>query len=101
LILLKESHGPLAHLGHRRHRGARRPGRVDHADQPGSHGLHDEFLARFDAATRAAMIGDPAGDVLYGPMLDAKFAVRFEGLYYHPVIVDGVRPEDDMTRCAP
>ena len=40
--------------------------------------VHDEFLARFDAATRAAVIGDPAGDVLYGPMLDAKFAARFE-----------------------
>jgi alpha-ketoglutaric semialdehyde dehydrogenase len=96
--------------------------------------VHDEFLARFDAATRAAVIGDPTGDVLYGPMLDAKFAARFEeylgwiqpyhsvlgssaagrisdarpraafagdpaaGLYYHPVIVDGVRPEDDIFR---
>ena len=96
--------------------------------------VHDEFLARFDAATRTAVIGDPAGDVLYGPMLDAKFAARFEeylgwiqphhdvlgssatgrisdarpragfagdpaaGLYYHPVIVAGVRPEDDIFR---
>jgi acyl-CoA reductase-like NAD-dependent aldehyde dehydrogenase len=96
--------------------------------------VHDEFLARFDDATRAAVIGDPAGDVLYGPMLDAKFAARFEeylgwiqphhvvlgssatgrigdarpragfdgdpaaGLYYHPVIVDGVRPDDDIFR---
>jgi alpha-ketoglutaric semialdehyde dehydrogenase len=96
--------------------------------------VHEEFLARFDAATRAAVIGDPAGEVLYGPMLDAKFAARFEeylgwirphhavlgssgtgrisgaspragfagdpeaGLYYHPVIVDGVRAEDDIFR---
>ena len=94
--------------------------------------VHDEFLGRFDAATRAAVIGDPAGDVLYGPMLDQKFADRFEeylgwlqphhtvlgstatgrittaspragfagdpdaGLFYHPVIAAGVRPEDDI-----
>jgi alpha-ketoglutaric semialdehyde dehydrogenase len=92
--------------------------------------IHDEFLARFDAATRQAVIGDPAGDVLYGPMLDQKFADRFEqylgwiqphhtvlgstatgritaaspradfagdpdaGVFYHPVIVDGLRPDD-------
>jgi alpha-ketoglutaric semialdehyde dehydrogenase len=92
--------------------------------------IHDQFLARFDAAARHAVIGDPSGDVLYGPMLDRKFAERFEeylgwiqpyhtvlgstatgritaaspragfagdpaaGLYYHPVIVDGVRPDD-------
>jgi acyl-CoA reductase-like NAD-dependent aldehyde dehydrogenase len=94
--------------------------------------VHDEFLARFDAATRAAVIGDPARDVLCGPMLDARFAARFEeyvswiqphhtvlgssatgritaasprdgfagdpeaGIFYHPVIVDGVRPDDEI-----
>ncbi len=41
--------------------------------------VHDEFLARFDAATRAAPVGDPFADVLYGPMIDARFAERFEG----------------------
>ena len=92
--------------------------------------VHDDFLARFDAATRKAVIGDPSGDVLCGPMLDQKFADRFEeylgwiqpyhrvlgssatgritsasprpgfagdpdaGIFYHPVIVDGVRPDD-------
>jgi acyl-CoA reductase-like NAD-dependent aldehyde dehydrogenase len=92
--------------------------------------VHDDFLARFDAATRQAVVGNPSGDVLYGPMLDQKFAGRFEeflgwiqshhivlgstaigritaaspragfagdpaaGLFYHPVIVDGVRPGD-------
>jgi aldehyde dehydrogenase (NAD+) len=97
-------------------------------------GVHDEFLARFEAATRQAVIGDPAGDVLYGPMLDGRFAVRFEeflgwiqphhtvlgssatgritaaspragfagdpdaGIFYHPVIVDGVRPDDEIFR---
>jgi acyl-CoA reductase-like NAD-dependent aldehyde dehydrogenase len=40
--------------------------------------IHDEFLAQFAAATSAALVGDPAQDVLYGPMLDQKFATRFE-----------------------
>jgi alpha-ketoglutaric semialdehyde dehydrogenase len=92
--------------------------------------VHDDFVARFDAATRQAVVGDPAGDVLFGPMLDQRFADRFEeylgwiqphhrvlgspgtgritadrprpgfagdpaaGLFYHPVIVDGVREDD-------
>ena len=92
--------------------------------------VHAEFLSRFDAATRQAVVGDPSGDVLYGPMLDQKFAGQFEeylgwiqshhvvlgstaigritpasprpgfagdpaaGLFYHPVIVDDVRPGD-------
>ncbi len=29
--------------------------------------IHDDFLARFTAATEAAAIGDPTQDVLYGP----------------------------------
>jgi aldehyde dehydrogenase (NAD+) len=41
--------------------------------------VHDGFMARFDAATRSAAIGDPTRDVLYGPMIDARFADRFEG----------------------
>src|SRR5262245_30452493 len=92
--------------------------------------VHHEFVARFDAATAAARIGSPTEDVLYGPLLDEKFAVSYEsylgwigdhhrvlgstgvgrissdnpradfvgdpsrGLFYHPVIVDGVRPDD-------
>ena len=91
--------------------------------------VHDEFLRRFAAAVAEAPIGDPRGEVLYGPLLDHKFAERFEeyltwvephhtvvtaptgritpenprggftgenGLYYHPVIVDGVRPVDRL-----
>jgi len=92
--------------------------------------VHDEFLARFAEATAAARIGDPAEDVLYGPMLDEKFAAGYEkylgwiaphhrvlgptgritaqnprdgfvgdattGLFYHPVIVDGVRRGDEL-----
>jgi aldehyde dehydrogenase (NAD+) len=94
--------------------------------------VHDEFLVRFDRATSAAAVGDPFADVLYGPMLDSRFAERFEkylgwigpahkvlgstgigritaanpragfvgdpeaGLFYHPTIVDGVRPGDEI-----
>jgi len=39
---------------------------------------HDEFLARFSAAVEAAPVGDPTGNVLMGPLLDRKFADRFE-----------------------
>ena len=94
--------------------------------------VHEDFLARFDAASRAARVGDAFEDVLYGPMLDERFAQRYEsflgwikdhhrtygsdgigrittanprkgfvgdpeaGLFYHPVIVDGVRRDDDL-----
>ncbi len=96
--------------------------------------VHDEFVRRFDAATRAATVGDPAGEVLMGPLLAPHFATRYEeyldwigehhtvlgstgagritaanprqgfagdpgsGLYYHPVIVDGVRSDDELFR---
>jgi aldehyde dehydrogenase (NAD+) len=40
--------------------------------------VHDEFIAQFGAAVSAAAVGDPAQAVLYGPMLDQKFASRFE-----------------------
>ncbi|MGH8825019.1 MAG: aldehyde dehydrogenase family protein [Jiangellaceae bacterium] len=90
--------------------------------------LHDEFVARFTKAVESAAVGDPSGDVLMGPLLDQKFATRYEtflgwvqphhtvhgatgrigggnprhgfvgdpeaGLFYHPVVVDGVRPGD-------
>ncbi len=41
--------------------------------------IHDEFLRRFDEATRAARIGDPREDVLYGPMMNERFTERFVG----------------------
>ncbi len=90
--------------------------------------VHDDFLARFTKAVEESVVGEPSGEVLMGPLLDQKFADRFEeyltwvqphhtvygtrgritadspragfvgdpsaGLYYHPVIVDGVRPGD-------
>ena len=40
--------------------------------------IHDDFLARFDAAASAAPIGDPTQDVLYGPMINQRFADRFQ-----------------------
>jgi aldehyde dehydrogenase (NAD+) len=94
--------------------------------------VHSEFLSRYDAAVRAAAIGDPTGEVLYGPLMDHKSADVYErylgwiaphltvngssgtgritaanprdgfvgepqaGLFYHPVIVDGVRPDDEI-----
>jgi aldehyde dehydrogenase (NAD+) len=94
--------------------------------------VHDEFVARFSAAVEEALIGDPTQDVLYGPMMNEKFADRFEdwmglveghhrvrgsaatgritwenprpgfvgdpdaGLYYHPMIVDGVSVGDKL-----
>jgi len=39
--------------------------------------IHDEFLARFAAATEAAVVGDPMRDVLYGPMIHQRFLDRF------------------------
>jgi aldehyde dehydrogenase (NAD+) len=41
--------------------------------------VHDDFLARFKAAVEGAAIGDPAQDVLYGPMIHERFLQRFEG----------------------
>nr|BFE81164.1 hypothetical protein GCM10020093_037650 [Planobispora longispora] len=91
--------------------------------------VHDEFVARYTRAVADAAIGDPAGEVLCGPLLDHKFAERYEeylgwiephhtvvsgptgritadnprggfdgagGLYYHPVVVDGVRAGDRL-----
>jgi aldehyde dehydrogenase (NAD+) len=92
--------------------------------------LHDRFLERFTAAVTQARVGDPTQDVLMGPLLDAKFAERYDeyldwiqphhrvqgpvgrvtaenpragfigdpraGLFYHPAVVDGVRPDDRL-----
>lgn len=91
--------------------------------------VREEFLTRYTRAVADAVVGDPAGDVLCGPLLDERFAARFEeylgwiephhtvvsgptgritpdnprgsftgegGLYYHPVVVDGVRPGDRL-----
>jgi alpha-ketoglutaric semialdehyde dehydrogenase len=41
--------------------------------------VHDDFLDRFDKATQTAAVGDPFAEVLYGPMINRRFAERFEG----------------------
>ncbi|TCO44242.1 aldehyde dehydrogenase family protein [Actinocrispum wychmicini] len=92
--------------------------------------VHDEFVARFTAAVAGAKVGAPDEDVLFGPLLDEKFASNYDdtlgwiashhtvigatgritadnpragftgdpaaGLFYHPVIVDGVRRDDRL-----
>ncbi len=39
--------------------------------------VHDDFLARYAKAVAEAPIGDPTRDVLYGPMMNARFCDRF------------------------
>ncbi len=94
--------------------------------------VHEAFVSAFAEATELAAVGDPAQNVLYGPMLSPRFAERYEsyldwiepghrvlgssgtgritednprrgfvgspadGLFYHPVIVDGVGPDDQL-----
>ena len=41
--------------------------------------IHDDFLSRYAKAVEGAAVGDPMQDVLYGPMLNERFAERFEG----------------------
>ncbi|HET9249700.1 MAG TPA: aldehyde dehydrogenase family protein [Actinomycetota bacterium] len=41
--------------------------------------VHDEFLSRYADAVETAAIGDPFEDVLYGPMISARFCERFLG----------------------
>jgi aldehyde dehydrogenase (NAD+) len=43
----------------------------------------DEFLDRFSTAVEQAPVGDPTTDVLYGPMISAKFATNFERWLEH------------------
>lgn len=95
--------------------------------------VHDQFIERLLTRLVAAPIGDPVEPVLYGPLLDQKFADSFErhlkliqphhavggsshvgritkdaprdgfvgdpedGLYYHPVLVSGLRLEDELA----
>src|SRR3954468_2255123 len=40
--------------------------------------VHDEFLARLTRAVESAPVGDPARDVLYGPMIHERFLRKFE-----------------------
>jgi aldehyde dehydrogenase (NAD+) len=40
--------------------------------------VHDEFVTKLSERLSSAPIGDPFGDVLYGPMIHERFAERFE-----------------------
>ncbi|MGO9195810.1 MAG: aldehyde dehydrogenase family protein [Acidimicrobiales bacterium] len=40
--------------------------------------VHDEFLGKLVGRLETSAIGDPLKEVLYGPMLDERFAARFE-----------------------
>jgi alpha-ketoglutaric semialdehyde dehydrogenase len=40
--------------------------------------VREEFTGKLDEATRRAAVGDPFRDVVYGPMLNARFGHRFE-----------------------
>jgi len=94
--------------------------------------VRKSFVDALATALAEAPIGDPRESVLYGPLLSARFAQRYEsyldwispshrvlgstavgritaasprdgfigdpaaGLYYHPVLVDGVGPDDKL-----
>ena len=96
--------------------------------------VHAEFVRRFTGLVEKAVVGEPTGDVLYGPMLSERFLAGYEkwlgeiqphhtvhgsagtgritsanpregfvgdpdaGVYAHPVVVTGVRPEDALYR---
>ncbi len=94
--------------------------------------VHDAFLEKLLARLAASRVGDPAQDVLYGPMLSERFLAGWEkwlgevqphhevhgptgritsgnpregfvgdpdeGVFAHPVVVTGVRPDDALYR---
>ncbi|MFC0529812.1 aldehyde dehydrogenase family protein [Phytohabitans kaempferiae] len=67
---------------------------------------HDEFLDRLASAVSSAPIGDPFQGVLYGPMLDQRFADRFEEYLdwiqpHHTVAGSPHRGRIDATRPRP
>ncbi len=66
--------------------------------------VYDDFLARFTRATEQAVIGDPFEDVLYGPMIDERFADRFEqflGLVEDHHVVSGSTGNGRITDANP
>jgi alpha-ketoglutaric semialdehyde dehydrogenase len=66
--------------------------------------VHDEFVRRLDERLRAAPVGDPAQDVLYGPMIHERFAERFEewlGLIQAHHTPHGSTAQGRITAAAP
>ena len=53
--------------------------------------VHGEFLSRFTKAVEQSPIGDPFEDVLYGPMISARFCDRFLGW------LDRVQPHHSLS----
>ncbi|MHB8507670.1 MAG: aldehyde dehydrogenase family protein, partial [Candidatus Dormibacteria bacterium] len=53
--------------------------------------VHDEFMRRFTAAVEEAVVGDPTGPVLFGPMINQRFADRFNDW------LDLVRPHHHVS----
>jgi aldehyde dehydrogenase (NAD+) len=53
--------------------------------------VHDDFLARLTKAVESAPIGDPMREVLYGPMMNARFCDRFLGWF------DWVQPHHSLS----
>ncbi|WP_119066207.1 aldehyde dehydrogenase family protein [Rubrobacter indicoceani] len=53
--------------------------------------VYGEFVLKLTEAVAGAEIGDPAQDVLYGPMLSRKFADNFEGF------LDLIRPHHRVS----
>ena len=45
--------------------------------------VHEDFMGRFTKAVEEAAIGHPMQDVLYGPMINQRFATNFEGWIDH------------------
>src|SRR5512132_2488942 len=66
--------------------------------------VHEDFVDRFTKAVAEAPIGAPTRDVLYGPMIDERFAARFEDWlelirdHHH---VHGSSAVGRITRAAP
>jgi aldehyde dehydrogenase (NAD+) len=66
--------------------------------------VHQDFVDRFTKAVAEAPIGDPTRDVLYGPMIDERFAARFEDwleLIRDHHLVHGSSALGRITRTAP
>jgi aldehyde dehydrogenase (NAD+) len=71
---------------------------IVHAD------VHDAFVARLDERLRAAPVGDPTQDVLFGPLIHERFAERFEdwlGLIEDHHAVHGSTSTGRITAASP
>jgi alpha-ketoglutaric semialdehyde dehydrogenase len=66
--------------------------------------VFDEFVTKLSARLESSPIGDPFGDVLYGPMIHERFAERFEdwlGLVQDHHVVYGSSSRGRITSSNP